>query len=190
MFNQQMSANPSALQQQQQMNLRMQTMVNAVKSPRLFDDDRDLVVTKFNVLQACSGVGKGIARVEGYNEPQIVDFTPENPFCKFKVILHNALPLSPSLPPSLPPSLSPSLSLSLPPSLPPSLHTCMYLSYFTSSTLSSCPRLCATIACHPVGMKMAWSCSSSASLIRFSSANKTLSQRTCKLSSTQPLFKW
>ena len=77
--------NQSLLQQQQQQNLRMLTMVNAVKSPRVFDDDRDLVITRFNVLQACSGVGKGIARVEGQNDPQSVDFTPENPFCKFKV---------------------------------------------------------------------------------------------------------
>ena len=79
------AGNQSLLQQQQQQNLRMLTMVNAVKSPRVFDDDRDLVITRFNVLQACSGVGKGIARVEGQNDPQSVDFTPENPFCKFKV---------------------------------------------------------------------------------------------------------
>ena len=63
----------------------MLTTVNAVRSPGVFEDDRDLVLTKFNVLQACNGVGKGIARVEGHTEPQSVDFTPENPFCKFKV---------------------------------------------------------------------------------------------------------
>lgn len=112
MFNSQLSAN---LLQQQQLNLRMLTMVNAVKSPRVFDDERDLVITRFNVLQACSGVGKGIARVDGQNEPQSVDFTPENPFCKFKVcvdfsvvlmlLTHLSLPLfcschSPSFPPS------------------------------------------------------------------------------------------
>ena len=74
-----------ALQQQQRLNHRMLTMVNAVRTPGIFDDERDLVLTRFNVLQACSGVGKGIARVEGHAEPHSVDFTPENPFCKFKV---------------------------------------------------------------------------------------------------------
>ena len=84
-LNQHPSMNLSALQQQQLVNHRMLTMVNAVRSPTVFDDDRDLVITRFNVLQACCGVGKGIARVEGYAEPQTVDFTTENPFCKFKV---------------------------------------------------------------------------------------------------------
>ena len=80
------ASNLSALQQQQQLNHRMLTMVNAVRSPAVFEDERDLVLTKFNVLQACNGVGKGIARVEGLADPQSVDFTPENPFCKFKVL--------------------------------------------------------------------------------------------------------
>ena len=85
MLGQPQSTNLTALQAQQQLNHHMLTMVNAVRSPAIFDDDRDQVVTGFNVLQACSGVGKGIARVEGYNDLQSVDFTPENPFCKFKV---------------------------------------------------------------------------------------------------------
>jgi nuclear pore complex protein Nup54 len=39
-------------------------------------------------------VGKGIARVEGFGDPQSVDFTPENPFCKFKTLCYNRLPSS------------------------------------------------------------------------------------------------
>ena len=91
MLSQPQSTDLTALQAQQQLNHGMLTMVNAVRSPAIFDDDRDQVVTRFNVLQACSGVGKGIARVEGYSDLQSVDFTPENPFCKFKVFLCNII---------------------------------------------------------------------------------------------------
>jgi nuclear pore complex protein Nup54 len=94
MLSQPQSTDLTALQAQQQLNHGMLTMVNAVRSPAIFDDDRDQVVTRFNVLQACSGVGKGIARVEGYNDLQSVDFTPENPFCKFKTLCYNRLPSS------------------------------------------------------------------------------------------------
>ncbi|CAI8051389.1 Nuclear pore complex protein Nup54 [Geodia barretti] len=94
MLSQPQSTDFTALQAQQQLNHGMLTMVNAVRSPAIFDDDRDQVVTRFNVLQACSGVGKGIARVEGYSDLQSVDFTPENPFCKFKTLCYNRLPSS------------------------------------------------------------------------------------------------
>ena len=161
MFNQ-TSTNQSALalQQQQQLNLRMLTMVNAVKAPRVFDDDRDLVLTRFNVLQACSGVGKGIARVEGFGDPQSVDFTPENPFCKFKVHVCAPLSLPPLLvcAPLLSPSFLPPPPLSSPP-LPHSLPLCFIYTIplpLPPSPFPSLSRLSATIVCPPVAMKMVW----------------------------------
>ena len=74
-------------QQQQQSALqqanRAQLMLNAVKAPRIFSDERDTAIMKFNLLQAYSGTGRGLASHLG--EAQAVNFTPENPFCRFKV---------------------------------------------------------------------------------------------------------
>ena len=42
-----------------------------------------MAVMKFNLLQAYCGTGKGLASHQG--QPQTVDFTAENPFCRFKV---------------------------------------------------------------------------------------------------------
>ena len=58
-------------------------MLNAVKSPGVFPDERDMAVMKFNLLQAYCGTGKGLASYQGQTQP--VDFTPDNPFCRFKV---------------------------------------------------------------------------------------------------------
>ena len=58
-------------------------MLNAVKAPGVFPDERDMAVMKFNLLQAYFGTGKGLATHQG--QPQAVDFTSENPFCRFKV---------------------------------------------------------------------------------------------------------
>lgn len=60
-----------------------QVMLNALQSPAVFSDDRDVTLMKFNHLQAYCGTGKGLASYMG--QPQSVDFTPENPFCRFKV---------------------------------------------------------------------------------------------------------
>lgn len=75
-------------QQQQQQNIlqqaiQAQLMLNAVKAPGVFSDERDMAVMKFNLLQAYCGTGKGLASHQG--QPQTVDFTAENPFCRFKV---------------------------------------------------------------------------------------------------------
>lgn len=75
-------------QQQQQQNIlqqaiQAQLMLNAVKAPGVFSDERDMAVMKFNLLQAYCGTGKGLASHQG--QPQTVDFTTENPFCRFKV---------------------------------------------------------------------------------------------------------
>lgn len=58
-------------------------MLNAVKAPGIFGDERDLTVQKFNLLQANCGTGKGLANYNGQTHG--VTFTTENPFCRFKV---------------------------------------------------------------------------------------------------------
>ena len=49
----------------------------------MFGDDKDQILVKFNVLQACCGTGKGL--VNYYGQLQAVNFTPDNPLCRFKV---------------------------------------------------------------------------------------------------------
>lgn len=152
-------------QQQQQQNIlqqaiQAQLMLNAVKAPGVFSDERDMAVMKFNLLQAYCGTGKGLASHQG--QPQTVDFTAENPFCRFKVRegMHDSvhgqcayplLPLlshfsSPSpfllylLPSSLFPLSSPSF-IPLPVSLL-SLSFVPHLTLFFSDLLHLCQTVC------------------------------------------------
>lgn len=138
---------PSQQQQYQQQlavqqAIRAQLMLNAVKSPGVFPDERDMAVMKFNLLQAYCGTGRGLASYQGHT--QFVDFTPDNPFCRFKVgsCLSRKLQLEVvsmsmevmcmiacSRPPPRPPPLSPT-------PFPLSSLSHSPLS-FTSSTLSS-----------------------------------------------------
>ncbi|XP_022647916.1 nucleoporin p54-like isoform X1 [Varroa jacobsoni] len=60
----------------------------AVSNPGIYNDERDKILAKFNTIQSKWGVGKGFIAQSG---PPI-DFTPNNPFCKFKAIAYNALP--------------------------------------------------------------------------------------------------
>ncbi len=60
-------------------------MINAVQAPGIHPDERDTTVMKFNLLQAYSGTGQGVASHLG--QPGIVPLTAENPFCRFKVSL-------------------------------------------------------------------------------------------------------
>jgi len=66
-------------QQQQQLN-NLAQMANAMAMPLVFGDSRDFTIKKFNQLQAFFGHGKGIV-----NPTQSVDFSQENPHCRFKV---------------------------------------------------------------------------------------------------------
>lgn len=52
----------------------------ALSRPQIYGDERDGIIAKFNQLQACWGTGKGF-----YNQQGAVDFSPQNPFCRFKV---------------------------------------------------------------------------------------------------------
>ncbi len=51
--------------------------------PSVFGDERDSVLMHFNLLQACSGMGKGIVTHEGTT--QLIDFNSEAVVCRFKV---------------------------------------------------------------------------------------------------------
>lgn len=59
--------------------------VTALSAPTLLGDERDSILAKWNQLQAYWGTGKGY--YSNNNPP--VEFTQENPFCRFKVILDN-----------------------------------------------------------------------------------------------------
>ena len=56
--------------------------------PALFQDERDVIVKKFNQLGAYCGAGMGLASYAG--QAQLVEFQPSNPLARFKVC-HTAL---------------------------------------------------------------------------------------------------
>lgn len=62
----------------------------ALFCPVLFGDERDTIVAKCNRLQAFWGTGKGFYAI---GAPP-VDFTVDNPFCKFKAVGYSCLPSS------------------------------------------------------------------------------------------------
>ena len=66
---------------QQTAAVQLANIGTAVTVPTLFGDERDAVIAKWNQLQAFWGAGKGYFTQQG----QAVDFTPDNPFCLFKV---------------------------------------------------------------------------------------------------------
>jgi len=55
----------------------------AVTLPTLFNDERDVVIAKWNQLQAFWGTGKGYYTQQG----DAVEFKPDNPFSLFKVFV-------------------------------------------------------------------------------------------------------
>ena len=76
-------------QQQQQPQPSETDLIDfAVYACNVFGDDRDDVLRRWNMLQACWGVGKAV-----YNASMPpVNLTPENRYCKFKAIGYSALP--------------------------------------------------------------------------------------------------
>lgn len=64
--------------------------VTALSAPTLLGDERDSILAKWNQLQAYWGTGKGYY---GNNNPP-VDFTQENPFCRFKAVGYSCIPVS------------------------------------------------------------------------------------------------
>ncbi|XP_071551857.1 nucleoporin p54 isoform X4 [Panulirus ornatus] len=60
----------------------------AICTPSVFNNENDEVLRKWNQLQAFWGAGKG------YYAPNMppVEFTPENPYCRFKVVCYARIP--------------------------------------------------------------------------------------------------
>ncbi|XP_074650289.1 nucleoporin p54-like [Tubulanus polymorphus] len=75
-------------QQQHQQNAILTNMASAVSLPTIFGDERDGLIAKWNQIQAFWGTGKGYF---SQNAPAI-DFSAENPFCRFKAVGYSCLP--------------------------------------------------------------------------------------------------
>ncbi|XP_065059226.1 nuclear pore complex protein Nup54-like isoform X2 [Rhopilema esculentum] len=76
------------MQQQQQALNPLNAMTTAISMPALFGDERDSILAKFNQIQALWGAGKGYYAAN----QQPIDFTMDNPFCRFKTIGYSCLP--------------------------------------------------------------------------------------------------
>jgi nuclear pore complex protein Nup54 len=59
----------------------LSVILSAISVPNIFDDDRDAILAKFNKMQAFLGVGHGYFN----KNVQPINFSMENPFCRFKV---------------------------------------------------------------------------------------------------------
>jgi len=75
-------------QQQQQPSNPVDNLFTAVLHCNLYNDERDGIIARWNMLQASWGQGKAYFS----NQAQPVTITPENPFCRFKAIGYSALP--------------------------------------------------------------------------------------------------
>ncbi|XP_034079970.1 nucleoporin p54 [Gymnodraco acuticeps] len=83
-------AQQQAQQQAQAQTTQLYQQVTALSAPTLLGDERDTILAKWNQLQAYWGTGKGYYS----NNNQPVDFTQENPFCRFKAVGYSCVPVS------------------------------------------------------------------------------------------------
>lgn len=79
----QSSLQPQNNQTTQQQLINTQLLISSVTMPALFQDERDVIVKKFNQLGAYCGAGMGLASYGG--QAQLVEFQPSNPLARFKV---------------------------------------------------------------------------------------------------------
>ncbi|XP_014906823.1 nucleoporin p54 isoform X2 [Poecilia latipinna] len=79
-----------AHQQGQAQPTQLYQQVTALSAPTLLGDERDSILAKWNQLQAYWGTGKGYY----VNNNLPVDFTQENPFCRFKAVGYSCVPVS------------------------------------------------------------------------------------------------
>jgi nuclear pore complex protein Nup54 len=78
----------SAPSSQQQQPSESELIDYSVYACSIFGDDRDDILRRWNMLQACWGVGKAV-----YNaSAPPVNLTPDNRYCKFKAIGYSSLP--------------------------------------------------------------------------------------------------
>ncbi|KAL7644817.1 UNVERIFIED_CONTAM: hypothetical protein RMT77_004630 [Armadillidium vulgare] len=87
-FGQQQQTQPPFQNTLQQTQQQIDPLYLAVCVPTYFNDERDEVLKKWNQLQAIWGAGKGYY---AQNMPP-VEFTPDNPFCRFKAVGYVKLP--------------------------------------------------------------------------------------------------
>ncbi|XP_066138209.1 probable nucleoporin Nup54 [Euwallacea fornicatus] len=65
-----------------------QQIIASVYAINVFNDERDDILKKWNMLQACWGTGKGF-----YNTSMPpIEYTPQNPFYRFKAMGYNVIP--------------------------------------------------------------------------------------------------
>ncbi|XP_063775845.1 nucleoporin p54 isoform X2 [Pseudophryne corroboree] len=76
-----------AVQNTNQSNQLINT-ASALSAPTLLGDERDAILAKWNQLQAFWGTGKGYFS----NNIAPVEFTQENPFCRFKAVGFSCIP--------------------------------------------------------------------------------------------------
>ncbi|XP_041826685.1 nucleoporin p54 isoform X2 [Melanotaenia boesemani] len=76
--------------QGQTQSTHLYQQVTALSAPTLLGDERDSILAKWNQLQAYWGTGKGY--YSNNNPP--VEFTQENPFCRFKAVGYSCIPVS------------------------------------------------------------------------------------------------
>ncbi|XP_067894705.1 nucleoporin p54 isoform X3 [Heterodontus francisci] len=76
-----------ALQPQTQ-SAQLINTASALSAPTLLGDERDAILAKWNQLQAFWGTGKGYF----HNSLAPVEFTQENPFCRFKTVGFSCIP--------------------------------------------------------------------------------------------------
>uniref|UniRef100_UPI00398F4961 nucleoporin p54 isoform X1 n=1 Tax=Pristiophorus japonicus TaxID=55135 RepID=UPI00398F4961 len=76
-----------ALQPQTQ-SAQLINTASALSAPTLLGDERDAILAKWNQLQAFWGTGKGYF----HNNFAPVEFTQENPFCRFKTVGFSCIP--------------------------------------------------------------------------------------------------
>ncbi|XP_054271241.1 nuclear pore complex protein Nup54 [Macrosteles quadrilineatus] len=75
-------------QQQQQQQNPLEAIYRSVFQCNIFNDERDQVLARWNLLQALWGVGKG-----WYDNSQPpAEYTPENPLCRFKSVGYSRKP--------------------------------------------------------------------------------------------------
>lgn len=65
-----------------------QQVINSCYAVNIFGDERDEVLKKWNILQACWGIGKGY-----YNPSQPpIEYNHKNPFYRFKTVSYSVIP--------------------------------------------------------------------------------------------------
>ncbi|CAE1242890.1 NUP54 [Acanthosepion pharaonis] len=79
--------NTQQQQQQQQAANQLDNLAKAVMMPHIFNDERDSIIAKWNLLQAYWGTGQAYFDSNGF-----VDLTSENLLCRFKAIGYSCIP--------------------------------------------------------------------------------------------------